>query len=247
MTTDSARIPLRQLRLSLPPRRGRGLPWGGPAGGLGHGLPVAPAGDQALRRGHRGRPPRPRHRRGRVRGDAGALGLRQDDHAADGRRLRGPGRGRDPRRRQAAVVAAEELLPAAGAAQLRHGVPGLRRLAAPLGVRQRRVPAARAQAAEGRDRGTHRGGAAAHQPLRGGKGQPRRPVGRRQAARGARPRARDPSGRHAARRAAVVARSALPRGDALRDQGPAAALRLRDPLRHARPVGGDGAVRPASW
>ena len=80
---------------------------------------------------------------GRVLLASGPLGLREDDDAAHDGRFRGP------RRRARSLVGGkrllvqlQEILPPAGEARLRHGLPGLRRLAAPQRLRQRGLPAA---------------------------------------------------------------------------------------------------------
>ena len=84
----------------------------------------------------RGRRDRRHDRRRRVLLAARPVGLRQDDDAADDRRLRAPDRGRDPARRR------RRRAGAAARAQRPHGVPELRAVPAPQRVRQHRVRAA---------------------------------------------------------------------------------------------------------
>ena len=125
------------------PSRSRACPSSGPTD------PVverrAPAGRRwcsaacaRLRRGRRGRRRRPRHRRRRVLHDARALGLGQDDAAADDRGLRAARRRDDRagRRRRDARAALR--------AQRQHRLPGLRAVPAHERARERRVRPARA-------------------------------------------------------------------------------------------------------
>ncbi len=111
---------------------------------------------QALRRRGRGRRDRPRDRRRRVLLAARPVGLRQDDDAADDRRLRA--------RRRAGEILLDGVDVAAGAAappQRPHGVPELRALPAPERVRQRRLRAAVQQAHARSEPRARRGGARA--------------------------------------------------------------------------------------
>ena len=108
-------------------------------------MSVAPAGcAQAVRRPGRGAAPEPRDRRRRVLLDHRPVRLRQDDDAADDRRLRGAHErddlGQRPRRHERAAV------PAAG----QHGVPELRAVPAPRRVRERRLRPARGASARRR-------------------------------------------------------------------------------------------------
>ena len=89
--------------------------------------------DQALRRARRRRRRQPRDRAGRVLLAARSVGLRQDDDAADARRLRGPERGPDHARGRAGRERA------AVQARREHGLPELRALRAPRHRRQRRL------------------------------------------------------------------------------------------------------------
>ena len=129
-------------------------------------------------------------------------------------------------------------------AQHRLRVPELRAVPAPVGLRERRVRPARARLAAD--------DVAAPRRRRAGAGRARRlraavlrpALRRRAAARRARPRDRHPPARAAVRRAAVESRRQAARADAPRDPRPAAAPRDHHRLRHARPGGGDGGVRP---
>ena len=99
---------------------------------------------QALRRRRRRRRDQRRHAERRVLLDARAVRLRQDDDAADDRRVRAADRGQDPARRR------RHGLHAAAQAQRQHRLPELRALPAPERGRQRRV---RPAPAEGRQAG----------------------------------------------------------------------------------------------
>jgi hypothetical protein len=90
-------------------------------------------GDEALRGRRGGRLDRPRDRRRRVLLDAGPVRIRQDDDAADDRRVRAADGGSDraprPGRHQRATLRPGR----------EHGLPGLRALPAHVGRRQRRL------------------------------------------------------------------------------------------------------------
>ena len=187
---------------------------------------------QAVRRDDGGRRPDALDPARRVLRAARPVGLRQDDDAADDRRLRGPDRGpRVPRRRRRHAAAAVQ-------ARRQHGVPVVRAVPAPDGGAQRRV---RPRAQEDRQvRGPHA-------RRRGARDGPARPVRQAQAdaalrrpaaARGARPRAREPAARAAARRAARRARPAPAQAAADPAQAHPAGRRDHVRARHARPGGG---------
>ena len=163
----------------------------------------------------------------------GPSGLRQDDDAADDRRLRGADRGADlprrsGRRRAAAVQAGRQ-----------HRLPELRALPAHDDRGQRRVRAR----AEGRPEGSAQGpcgrDARARRPLRVREAQAEAALRRPAAAGRARACARQPPARAAARRAARRPRSEAPQEHA--DGAEADPERGRDHVRprHARPGRGD--------
>ena len=188
--------------------------------------------DQALRRGDRGRRHRRLDQRRRVLLAARPVGLRQDDDAADDRRLRAADRGRDPARRR-------RRRPGAPAPPQRpHGVPELRAVPAPERVRQRRLRAAPPKVAKGEVR--RRVQEALELVELGGLGQPppaaalRRPAAARRAGAGARP----APGGAAARRAARRAGRQDPQAAAPRAQGAAGGGRDHVRVRHPRPGGG---------
>ena len=83
----------------------------------------------------RGRRARPRHRRRRVHGAGRAVGLGQDDRAADARRARGGRRRRDLHRRP------RRHRPAAEGPRRGDGLPELRALPVPDRRREHRLPA----------------------------------------------------------------------------------------------------------
>ena len=194
---------------------------------------------QAVRRLHSGRLDRPRHQGGRVLHAARAERLRQDDDAADDRRLRGAERGRDPRRRR------RRRRPARPQAPDQHGLPELRAVPASDGPRERRL---RAQAQEGRQvaRSNERvdGGARAGRARQRGEPQAQPALRRPAAARRARPRGGQPPEGAAARRAARRARPEAPQGPAARAEADPAGDRDHLRLRHPRPGGGADDVGP---
>ena len=106
---------------------------------------------------HRGAGLQPRRRRRRVRLVPRAVGLRQDDGAAHGRRLRGADLRHDRHRRQGRHAA--EAQPA----QHRHGVPGLCAVPEPDRRAEHRLRPEGRRHAEGRDRQARRRDARAHQ------------------------------------------------------------------------------------
>ena len=151
----------RRLRRAARRRRGRSPPdldRAPIAAGIGSGIAQpelegergrgrARRSHEGVRRRHQGRRlARPRHRRRRVHGPRRPVGLRQDDRAADGRRARGDLRGRRPDRRTGRQPRS--------LARPRHrdGLPELRALPAPLGLREHRLRPAAQEAAEGGDR-----------------------------------------------------------------------------------------------
>ena len=189
--------------------------------------------DQALRRDDRRRRPDALDRARRLLRDARPVGLRQDDDAADDRRLRGPDRGqRLPRRRRG------------------HRQPPYKRdvntvfqsyaLFPHLTRREERRLRPRAQ--EGRQ-GRDRASASARslelvQLGHARQAQARAALRRPAAARRARPRARQPPAGAAARRAARRARPAPAQAAADRAQADPAGRRHHLRARHARPGGG---------
>ena len=195
--------------------------------------------DEALRRGDGGRRPQPHDRSGRVLLAARAVGLRQDDDAADGRGLRAADRGRGvPRGRAGRDRAAVQ-------AQRQHGVPELRAVRAPR--RRRATSPSGSSAARSRrpEIETRVAEALELVQLRGRETRaPERALGRPAPARRARPRARQPARGAAARRAARRARPQAAQADAGGAQGDPARGRHHVPLRHPRPGGGAGDVRP---
>ena len=102
---------------------------------------------QALRPDGRRRRLRPRGRRRRVRDAARAVGLRQDDDAADDRRPH-----RADRRPDLLFDDRGRHLPAAAEAEHRLRLPDARAVPAPVGRRQRRLRAVGQGRQEGRDR-----------------------------------------------------------------------------------------------
>ena len=137
---------------------------------------------------------------------ARSVGLRQDDHAPDDRRLRAADRGRDPPRRPA------DRRRAAVQAQRQHRLPALRALP-PHGRRpERRLRAAPEEGRQGGGAATGEPGPRARPPRRlraaANLGAVRRPA----AARRARPGPREPPDRPAPRRAARRARPQAPQG-----------------------------------
>ena len=191
-----------------------------------------------LRRLHRRRR-RQLHRR--IRGvlhAARPLRLRQDDVAADDRRLR-PARQRGDRPRRGRPQGH-----AGGAAADPHGVPELRAVSAHDGGAEHRLPAAHGR--QGRRRGPHPGprGGRPGQARQAGAALPARAVRRAEAAGRARPRAGQPAAPAAARRAAGRARRQAPRADADRADPAAAGRRRHLRLRHPLAGRGAGAVAP---
>ncbi len=107
---------------------------------------------QGIRRGRRGRGLQPRCGRRRVRQFPGPVGMRQDHHLANGRRVRAADLGHHPTGRQG------RHLRQAQRAKHRHGVPVLRAVPQHDRLRQHRL---RAQGAEGgRDSASSTGGRA---------------------------------------------------------------------------------------
>ena len=185
----------------------------------------------------RGRPHRPRGRGFRVLQPPRSLRLRQDDHAADDRRLRtadvrtdrAPRRGRDV----AATVPAER----------QHGLPELRALPAPDDLRERRVrPAPQGrQGQRGEEPGPGDARPRRAPGLRVAQADP--DLGRPGAARRARPGADQPAGGPAPGRTARSARSQAAQADAGRAQADPAGGRDHLHLRDPRPGRGDDDVR----
>ena len=156
--------------------------------------------DQALRRLRR-RPRRQlRHRAGRVLLDARPVGLRQDDDAADDRRVRAA----DARAGSCSTARTCPRI-AALPAQRQHRLPAVRAVPAHVGVRQRRLRPAQPEGRQGRDR--HAGCGEMLEIVRLGDFASRKPgpaLGRPAAARRAGPGARQP----AERRCCSTSRSA---------------------------------------
>ena len=175
---------------------------------------------------------------GRVLHAARPVRLREDDDAADDRRLRAADERPDHARRHR-----RRARPAAPA-QRQHGVPELRAVPAPRRGQERRV---RAQVPEGRQEraGQARGaGARARQPdrVRAPQGRPalRRPAAAGRAGAGARAAA----ARAAARRAARRARRQAAQDPPGRAQGAAVGARDHVRVRHPRSGGGAHDERP---
>ena len=180
----------------------------------------------------------PRRKGWRDRRAARLLRLRQDQHAAHDRRLRGRDRRRDPHRRQG------DPYPAAGAARRRDGVRGLFALSAAEGAREYRLRAA----ARARRQRRHREAREAHRRAAGDHRHPR-PLSDRDlrwaaAAHLACPRADPPRAGLAARRADVAARAATARHPARAAQGLPDRAQDDDGVRDPRPDRGDRARRP---
>ena len=201
--------------------------------GFRNGANLAQGSLQVVRRDARRPWHRPHHRRERVRGAGGAVGLREDDDAPHDC---GPGahhRGRDlhrgpPHQRRAAARSGH-----------RHGVPELRALSAHDGVREHVVRPSPAEAAERRDRPSGQGGGRDPRHRRAPRAPPQAAF-RRSAAAG-----RDGAGHRAqsrgvpVRRAAVEPRRQAPGPDADGNQAhPPAGANDRG-LRDARPGRGD--------
>ena len=230
MLAIAAAAPVRAAR-----ERARRPDWGGSR--HERGGPVRGR-HQAVRLGHRGRRPQPHDRARRVLLAARAVGLRQDDDAADGGGLRAADRGPGlPRRRAGREGAAVQ-------AQRQHGVPELRAVRPPRHRGQRRVRPQAAQGRGGRDPHARRRGARARAADRARDRAPERALRRPAPARRARAGARQPARGAAARRAAGRARPEAAQGDAGRAEGDPARGRHHVPLRHARPGGGARDVRP---
>ena len=178
-------------------------------------------------------------RRGRVRVAARALGLRQDDHAADDRRLRRADGGRASRSTGATCSRCRPAKRGLGIVFQNYALFPHMTVAdnVAFGLEMRNVGTRRARAAGGRDAGAGRA-------RRLCRASPGATVGRPAAARGAGPRAGDPARPAAARRAAVEPRRQAARGDAGRTAPHPARRRHHHADGHARPGRGAGAVRP---
>ena len=193
---------------------------------------------QAVRRLHGGRGPQPGDRGRGVLHPARPERLRQDDDAADGRRVRGDDRGpgadrRRRRRRAAAVQAADQ-----------HRLPELRAVPPPERLGQRRLRPPAQEGGQGRGRAARERGARARRA--GPRGQPpaRPALGRPAAARGAGPGAGQPAQGPAARRAPRRARPEAAQGPAGTAEADPARRRDHVRLRDPRPGGGADDVRP---
>ena len=196
---------------------------------------------EALRRGRRGRRRQLRRRAPRVLLAAGPERMRQDDDAADARRVRdadrGPHPGGGPRR----------LPPGAARAGHEHGVPALRAVPAHDRGAERGVRSAAQEALAQGGRAARRASPSTAVRLEGyGEAVSARALGRPAATRRARSRAREPPGGAAARRAARRARPQAARGDAVRAQAHPARGRHQLRLRHPRPGRGPDDVAIAS-
>ena len=193
----------------------------------------ARTGHEAVRRHGRRGLARPGDAARRLLRPARPLRLRQDDHAADDRRLRGPDRGpRVPRRRGRHRVPA---LPP----RRQHGVPVLRAVPPPERRAQRRVRPRAQEGLQGGGPHAHRRGARSRPAREVRQAQARPALGRPGAARRARPRARQPAAGAAARRAARRARPAPAQAAPDRAQAHPAGHRDHVRARHARPGRGD--------
>ena len=176
--------------------------------------------------------------RGRVPDPARSLGIGQDDDPDDARRLRDADPRRDRPRRPA------DRQPASPQARHRHGVPELRAVPAHDGGGERRLSAAGAQAAQGRDQvqgGPRLGDRPARHPRRP-PSQPalRRPATAHRHGPGVGVRAQAGADGRTARRP----RQAASRADADRDQAHPRKPRRDRGLRHPRPGRGADHVRP---
>ena len=160
-----------------------------------------------------------RDRRRRIRRHRRALGLRQVDAAAHGRRARGDHRRRDrdrrPRRQRRRAVGARH----------RDGVPELRALPAHERVRQHGLRAEDREGADRRDQAPRRQGGEDPRDRPLPRAQAARALGRPAPARRDGPRDRAPAGGVPVRRAALEPRRQAARADAARD--PEAAPRAR--------------------
>ncbi len=193
---------------------------------------------QTLRRLRGGERSRLLDRFGRVLLDARTVGLRQDDHAPDDRRLRDPHRGRDPARRQGRVAGASAQ------AQRQHRVPALRAVPPHDGVGQRRLRTAQPEEGQGRGQEARRRAARDRAPHRLRQAQARPALRRSAAARGAGPCAGQLPERAAARRTARRPRPQAATGDAVRAQAHPARGRHHVRLRDPRPRGSVDDERP---
>ena len=214
-------------------RRARRAARGVPA--VGHGRRPPRARDQALRRRHRRRRPLARDRARQLLRAARPVGLRQDDDAADDRRLRGADRGDDlPRRRAGHRQAAVQ-------ARRQHRLPVVRALPAPDDLRERRLRPAPPRGARQGDvarPGRPRSSSWSASPG-SSKRKPRQlSGGQQQRVALARALVNQPA-RAAARRAARRARPQAPQADAARAEGDPARHRHHLRPRHARPGRGD--------
>ena len=165
--------------------------------------------------------------------------------------LEKPDSGQDHRRRPGAVLRRRQGRRPRGQharqpARSGHGLPVLRDLAAHDRLRQRRLPAAGAQARrpalQGGDRRARRAGARHDGALPAGRPPGHQALRRPAAAPRAGPRAGHPAAAAAARRAAVQPRRQAARVAALRAQAAAARAGHHLGLRHPRPGRGAGAV-----
>ena len=196
---------------------------------------------QEVRRRLPGRQRRqPRHRRRRVHDPRRPVGLREVDPAADDRRPRGHHLRRHDHRRQAGQRQG------APRPQPGDGVPELRALPAPDGVREHRVPAAAPQALPDDEIDARSSEAAddarahrAPRPQAGATSRAASASGWRWAGRSCATGRRVP-----VRRAAVQPRRQAARPDAHRDPPAAAPARHHDRLRHPRPDRGHDPRRP---
>ena len=168
----------------------------------------------------------------------GPVGLRQDDDAADARRLRGADRGPDPARGRAGRERA------AVRAQRQHGLPELRALRPSRRRGQRRLRPQAEEAAEGRDRAARRRRARARRARQQGARPAEQALRRSAPARRPGARARQPPRGAPPRRAARRARPEAPPPDAGRAEADPARGRDHVRLRDPRPGGGALDVGP---
>src|SRR3990170_611582 len=196
------------------------------------------AGHEGLRGDGRRRRPVPRHPRGRVLQHARALGLWEDHHPADDRRLRGA----HPRHRLPQRLGRHR--PASVQAGREHGVPVLRAVPAPQRVRERGVRPSPSEGGQGRDRDPGERDHEARGPGRVREAQTGADVRRPAATGGARARPREQPQGAAPRRAARGARPEAPQADAARAEAHPVRGRHHVHLRDARPGRGHDDVQP---
>ncbi|CAA9444809.1 MAG: Maltose/maltodextrin transport ATP-binding protein MalK, partial [uncultured Pseudonocardia sp.] len=180
----------------------------------------------------------PGHRRRRVHDPRRAVRLREVHAAAHDRRAGG----HHQRRHDHRWAAGQRQ--GAPRPQPVDGVPELRAVPAPVGVREHRVPAAAGQHPRRRGRPARQGGRVGAGAARAPGAQASEPVRRAAPARRDGPRDRPPGRGVPVRRAAVQPRRQAARPDAHRDRAAAAPAGHHHGLRHPRPDRGHDAGRP---